>query len=218
MISKELHDKLMKKWAKVGRGCYQKWSRMHRLEFFLKYIHHFKGKQVLELGCNAGIYGYETAKVAKSYVGVDQGDYYIKQSLITQKYMENPNVEFICGKVKDFIKMDIRGEAPKYNALFASFALYHFTRKETDRITETILPKCDVVIISTRTAKRSGFKKYNPWHFEKPANVVKYLKEFKCEIFWHETKKFAIIVGVKNENKRSSKGNTKRVGRKREKQ
>ena len=214
MISKELHDKLMKKWAKVqkGAGTYQKWSRMHRLEFFLKYIDHFKGKQVLELGCNAGVYGYEIAKVANSYIGVDRGDYYIKQAKITQKYIDNSNVKFIHGKVKDFIKTDIRGEAPKYNALFASFALYHFTKKETDRITETILPKCDVVMILTRTAKRTPFKNYNPWHFEKPENVVKYLKDFKCEIHKPDSKKFALIIGVKNENKRSSKGNTKRVG------
>lgn len=213
MITKELHDKLMKKWAKVGKGLYQKWSRMHRLEFFLKYIDHFKGKHVLELGANAGLYGYEIAQVAKSYIGVDRGDYYIRQANITKKYIENPNVEFICGKVKDFIKMDIRGKAPKYNALFASFALYHFTKKETDRITETILPKCDVVIISTRTTKRTPFKNYNPWHFEKPKNVVKYLKGFKCEIHWPASKKFAIIIGVKNENKRSSKGNTERAGK-----
>jgi len=213
MIEKALHDKLMEKWAKVGRGCYQKWSRMHRLEFFLKHIHHFKGKQVLELGANAGIYGYEIAQVAKSYVGVDKGDYYHKQSLITKKYIKNPDVEFILGNIKDFIKMDLRGEAPKYNALFASFALYHFSNTETDRITETILPKCDVVIISTRTSKRKAFNKYNSWKFEKPENVVKYLKDFKCEIHWPKVKKFAVIIGVRNENKRSGKGDTEGVGR-----
>ena len=213
MISLELHEKLMKKWAKVGRGLYQKPSRRHRLEYFLKFVHHFKGKDVLECGCNAGLYGYEISQVAKSYIGVDRGDYYIDQAKITQKYMDNKNVKFICGNVKDFIKLDLAGKAPKYNAFFSSFALYHFRKKETDRITETVLPKCDVVIISTRTAKRTPFKQYNPHHFEKPKNVVKYLKDFKCEIFWHDTKKFAIIVGVKNENKGSGKGNTKSVGR-----
>jgi len=188
MISKELHNELIDKWAKVGRGVYQKISRRHRLKYFMNHVDLFKGKDVVEYGCNAGLYGYEISQVANSYTGVDKGDYYILQSEITKKYMKNPNVTFYNESVKSFIKRDLRGEAPKYNALFASFVLYHLSKKETDRIAETVLPKCDIVVIPTRTKKRTPWKNYNPYKFNKPENVKKYLEKsgFKVEIVWPE--------------------------------
>ncbi len=203
MISLELHEKLMKKWAKVQShaGVYQKIKRRHRLEFFMNFVHHFKGKNAIEIGCNAGLYGYEISQVAKSYIGIDRdiGEYYIKQAAITKNYMENSNVTFMRGNVKDFIKKDIAGEIPPYNALFASFVLYHLSEKETDRLAETVLPKCDVVIIPTRTKKRTPWKKYNPHKFNRPENVVKYLKKagFECEVHWPDNKKYATIVALR---------------------
>ena len=217
MIDKELHLKLEKMWKKVGRVIYQKRSRVvKRMPFFLKYIHHFKGKDVLELGCNAGIYGYELAQVAKSYIGVDRGDYYIDQANITKKYIKNPNVIFYNMSVNDFIKSDIMGEIPTYNALFSSFALYHFADKETDKMMESVLPKCDIVIIQTRTKKRSPWKKYNSRKFWKPKNCAKYLEEcgFKCKIIMGPEDKFAEIIGIRKEvldvdDKRESDGDGK---------
>lgn len=188
MISKELHNELIDKWAKVGRGVYQKISRRHRLKYFMNHVDKFKGKDVFEIGCNAGLYGYEISQVANSYTGVDKGDYYILQSEITKKYMKNPNVTFYNESVKSFIKRDLRGEAPKYNALFASFVLYHLSKKETDRIAETVLPKCDIVVIPTRTKKRTPWKNYNPYKFNKPKNVKTYLEAagFEVELVWPE--------------------------------
>ena len=196
----QLIKKLKPKWLKVHPAYYQKESRMHRLQFFLQFVDCFKGKGVLELGCNAGIYGYAIAKRAKSYIGVDKGDWYIKQANITRKCIENPNVKFYCSTVKNFIKMDIRKQVPVYNALFASFVLYHLTKKETDRLKEYVLPKCDVVIIQTRTKKRTPFKKYNPHKFNKPKNVEKWLTEagFTCKTKWADDKRYADTVGVKN--------------------
>ena len=94
MIDKKTHAKLEKKWAKAGRGVYQRWNRLEtRMPLFLKHVDKFKGLDVIEFGCNAGIYGYEISKRAKSYIGVDQGDYYIKQANITKKFFEMENVK-----------------------------------------------------------------------------------------------------------------------------
>jgi len=186
----------------------------------MNFVDHFKGKDCLEIGCNAGLYGYVIAEVAKSYVGTDRdlGGYYTKQSAITKKYIKNPNVKFLHGKAKDFIKLDIAGKAPKYNAMFASFVLYHLTEKETDRIAETVLPKCDIVIIQTRTQKRSPWKNYNPHEFNKPKNVVKYLEKagFKCETHWPKgIKRYAIIIGKREKNEAEKPKTTiKKVARK----
>jgi len=213
MISKELHRELEKKWGKVGKGVYQKIKRRHRLKYFMNHVDLFKGKDVVEFGCNAGLYGYEISQVAKSYIGVDRGDYYIDQANITKTYMENPNVEFMHGNVKDFIKRDIAGKAPKYNAMFASFVLYHMSKKETDRIAETMLPKCDIVVIPTRTKKRTPWKNYNPYKFNKPKNVKAYLEAagFKVEIVWPEgtavtqkKQKYAYVIGTREKHEKNT--------------
>jgi 2-polyprenyl-3-methyl-5-hydroxy-6-metoxy-1,4-benzoquinol methylase len=219
MISIEQHKELIKKWAKVqeGAGTYQKLTRRHRLEFFMNHVDKFKGMDVFEIGCNAGLYGYEISQVANSYTGIDKGDYYILQSAITKEYMKNPNVTFYNENVKSFIKRDLLGEAPKYNALFASFVLYHLSEKETDRLAETVLPKCDLVIISTRTKKRTPWKKYNPNKFNNPENVKTYLEAagFKCEIVWpkgtvvtQKKQKYAYIIATRPTEEKTNKKKT----------
>jgi SAM-dependent methyltransferase len=225
MIDKKLHKKLTKQWAKVGRGIYQRWGRMYRVKFFLKFIELFRDKNVIELGCNAGIYGYEIAKVAKSYIGIDQGDYYIKQAKITQKEIKNPNVKFITKYVRSYIRDQQKKEASKrdkIDALFACFALYHFSEKEIVLIQDYLLPKCDAVIISTRTRKRTMWKKNNQRKFYKPKKVVDYLKEsgFRCAVYPSKDKKFAIITGVKDvsdkgENNRNRASKNKAAPRRR---
>jgi len=214
MMDKETHAKLEKEWFKVGRGVYQYWSRIkRRMPYFLQFADIFEGKDVLELGCNAGMYGHALAQIAKSYIGVDKGDYYVDQAKLTQKLIENPNVLFYKGNIKDFIKQDLKGEMPTYNALFSSFALYHFSEKETDRILETVLPKCDVVVIQTRIQKRSPWKKYNPWQFNKPKQVKKYLSlaGFECEIHYPENKIMAEIIGRRKDvDKGNDKGDTEK--------
>lgn len=202
MIDKKTHDTLVAEWKKVGRGIYQKWSRIHRLQFFLKFIHHFKNKKVLEIGCNAGLYGYEISKIAESYVGIDKGDYYISQANVTKKIMKMKNATFFNCNVKNFIKADQQGKMPEYNALFASFVLYHLTGKEINRLAAHVLPKCDVVIIQTRLKKRTPWRKYNPLKLNKLENVEKYLKDagFECKSSMGKDGKYGITIATRSDN------------------
>lgn len=197
----QLIKKLTPKWIKIHK-VYQKESRMHRLNFFLQFVEHFKEKDVLELGCNAGVYGYVISKRAKSYVGVDRGEDYISQAKITRKQMDNPNVNFYNYSVKQFIKLANSGGMPTFNALFASFVLYHLSKKETDRLMKYVLPKCDVVIIQTRTKKRTPFRNYNPHKFNKPKNVEKWLTEagFTCKTKWADDKRYADTVALRKKD------------------
>lgn len=199
MMDEKLHRKLIKKWKKVGPGIYQSPKRINeRMPFFLQFIGLFEGRDVLELGCNAGMYGYEIAKVATSYIGVDAGKYYIAQARQTGKHIEKQNATFIHSTVKDYVKNNINTTvAHSVNALFSSYALYHFSNKEIDELFYHVLPKCDIVMIQTRTQKRSKWKPYNKYKFWKPRNVSKWLQAagFDCEIFWPTGKKFAEIIG-----------------------
>jgi len=204
MIGEAVYNRIYKQWIKV-REPYQKWNRITtRMPLFLKYIDHLKGKSVVEIGCNAGIYGYEIAKVAKAYVGVDQGAGYIKQAEITKRHIDNPNVAFFARRVKGFIRDQQKAEernvpAAHFNAWFSTFTLYHLADKETDLIKNWLLPKCDVVIIMTRTSKRSPWRKYNSMQLHKISNVEKFLTSagFTCKSEMHESKKFGITLAIK---------------------
>ncbi len=202
MIEKTLYKQLEKQWEKEGE-IYQTWSRIEkRMPTFLKHIEHLTGKDVLELGCNAGIYGYEIAKVARSYFGVDATEHYIRQARITKLFIENPNVDFWHGRVMDFVgAMRSTKLRVPFNALFASFLMYHLSNKEIRSLSEYVIPQCDVVVLPVRTKKRKIWRIHNFYFFYKPENIVKYLEAqgFRCEINWgDEAKKFAVIIGVRN--------------------
>jgi hypothetical protein len=198
MIDQAIHMELEEKWLPLGK-VYQKWSRIERrLPVFLSHINYFEGRDVLELGCNAGVYGFEISKVAKSYFGVDATDHFIRQANITKRYIKNPEVEFWLGRVKDFIEAEKSGDLQvPYNALFASFLLYHLSNKEIALISKYVLPKCDVVILPVRTKKRKPWRLHNLHFFYKPENVKKYLAKngFKCQINWTENNRSAVVIG-----------------------
>lgn len=210
MISKKQHTELEKLWLKKG-AVYQRWNRLQtRMPLFLKHVGCLAGKSVLEFGCNAGIYGYEIAKIAEHYIGIDQGDYYIAQAKETRKFFDMQNARFINKRAKQFLRdqqKDFESGRPAYkiNAIFATFVLYHLSDKETDIIEEWLLPRCDVAFIMTRTSKRSPWKSYNKNHFEKPANCSRWLQNagFETMVEWNPDKKFAAIVGQRPEKEKA---------------
>jgi hypothetical protein len=211
MISKSEHLELEKLW-KRHHAVYQRTGRRHRLKFFMEFVDNFKGKDVLELGCNAGLYGYEIAQVAKSYIGIDQGTCYIKQAQITKTKIANPNVTFVTRSVKGYIDDAKKtGKKPPINALFASFVLYHLSEKEIVLLEKEILPLCDVIVISTRIKKRTMWKKNNQRKLFKPENVEKYFEKagFKCKTKMGPDKKFVITVAKRKrdaDDNRDSEG------------
>lgn len=199
----KLHDKLIVQWKKLGSVYQTKERVQRRMPSFIKRVPIFKGLDVVEFGCNAGMHGYEIAQHANSYVGVDLGKYYVNQANVTKKYIENPNVEFVCSKANNFLKAIERGERGPYTGLFASYALYHLSKRETDRIAQLVLPTCNVVFIRTRTRKRTPFQNYNPRKFWKPGNVAKYLEESGMKIqgiYWEDEKRYADIIAVRESN------------------
>lgn len=199
MISKELYKEISSQWE--GR-IYQKYTRIStRHPLFVKEIDVFKGKHVLEVGANAGLAAREIAKVAKQYTGVERATAYRQQSLVTQKYIENKNVEFLNCSIKSYIKRLQDGRIKdKPNACYLSYVLYHFEDKEVKMFKKHILPLLDVIVVQSRYAKRNtkGRRKHNSHGFWHPDNVKKYLESagFTTRLVWHKEKKFHIIIGT----------------------
>ena len=190
MISKSEYAKISKNWT--GR-IYQRMETEHvKLAHLEKYMKYFKDKDVVEPGCNAGLFGYHIAQHAKSYVGVEPKDAYYEQAAQTVKYMGD-NSTVIHKSLEYFGK---ECDNP-YNATFMCYVMYHFRKDDMQVLTDIILPKCDVVVAFNRNTKRRKDK--NKYNFERMANVVGFLENqgFTCKSEMEKLKRFHIVVGKK---------------------
>jgi len=202
MLTKEEYKKLSADWAKHS-VVYQKYERYTtRFPTLKKHLDVLAGKDVLEVGANAGLAAYEIVKTARSYVGVERATGYWQQSLETQKQMENKSVQFLNMSVKSFVKRHKAGVLTMpVNACYLSYVLYHFEDKEVEMFKDYVLPMLDVIVVQSRFAKRNikGRTKHNRYGFWHPDNVEKYLKSagFKTTLEWGPDKKFHFIIGTK---------------------
>lgn len=202
LLTKEGYDTMAKKWEKHS-VVYQKWNRYSlRFPTFLKHIDVFRNKNVLEVGCNAGLAAYHIAQVADSYTGVEEQKGYYLQACETKHSIENPRANFLNMSVKTYMKRVERGVIPReINAVYLSYVFYHFDNKEVKMFAETILPQLDVIVIQSRHAKRNkkGRTAHNSYSFWHPDNVKKFLEKngFSTTLEWGPDKKFHFIVGRK---------------------
>jgi len=196
MISLEKWAELQTDWETIG-AVYQIPRRSYdRLKHFCEVcLPYLKGKKVVEIGCNAGIFGYEIAQVAESYMGVEPATLvrdpskkgppktdYFKQAEITAKHIAQDfqkTAIFLNKTITDYTKEhEFAG-----NAFVACFALYHFMDHELKALDEHVFPKCDTVIIQNRCQDRPT--PHNSFKFWKTKNVVKYFtnRGYKCQVF-----------------------------------
>jgi GT2 family glycosyltransferase/SAM-dependent methyltransferase len=59
----------------------------------------FRGKRVLDLGCNVGFFSLNIARYAKEVVGIDHDQIAINKARELAKKYKIQNVDFICGKI-----------------------------------------------------------------------------------------------------------------------
>ena len=191
MIPIETHKKLMglwpgRKYAEPGRLK----KRLHHLELLLPLL---SGKDVFELASNAGITAAEITKHSRSYVGVEPDEDYYSQSLITKgACYPGRTAQFKNGYLFDHSKEE-------YNAFVICVALYLLNGKEKDELEKEVFPKCDIVIIQERTARRPVTKKYNRFSFHKPKAIRNFLVEngFNADIYYSTKEKYFEIIGIK---------------------
>jgi len=211
LLTKDQYRELSGSWAKHGT-VYQKFDRYQvRFPMLLKYMNVFKGKNVLEVGCNAGLAAYHIAQVANCYTGVEEEKGYWQQALETKKHIPELEHEptFLNMSIKKFMKRIKNGELKdETNAAYLSYVLYHFSNKEVRMFENVILPKLDVIIVQSRFAERNkkGRKKHNDYAFWHPMNVEKYLNtnKFCTMVEWGPDRKFHFIIGVKEKILRKS--------------
>jgi hypothetical protein len=179
MIDEAILADMEKQWGKHGFVYQGRKRSLLKLQHFEKYsCPLLKGKDVLELACNAGVFGYLISQYANSYTGVEPGQLihkkkdnidYFAQTAVTAKYIENKNISFINDTVGGFFRND-RGTV--YNALVVCFALYRFSDKEIGMIRDMAFPRCDVVCIQNRNTKHKKRNSYNLYETENIGNLL----------------------------------------------
>jgi len=182
MITGEKWLEFISKWKAVGPVYQVPRRSKERLEHFCKHcIPFLKDKRVLEIGANAGIFGYCISQEAESYVGVEPANKvrdpskkkppktdFFKQLEITHKEMKNAKI--FNETITEYCK-----HPEDTNAFVACFALYHFMDHELKALDEKVFPNCDTVIIQNRNQKRPT--PHNSYEFWRTKKVTKYFKK-----------------------------------------
>lgn len=195
MISKELHNKLINKWSKIGK-IYQGRNKrvVTRLRWFDKHLTLLDGLNVLEVGCNAGLFAIGICKHCSWYVGLEPKENYYKQALITKEYINHSlglapfhaDVAFFFNRgLKDYFDKDKNWLMPNKklmapNALILSRVLYYLTNEDIEAL-KVILKTCKYALVFCGSAKDRGNNKYG---FHKAENVGKFFEDngFKFEV------------------------------------
>jgi len=159
-----VHTELRKRWE--GSLYYPSIDSL-RIEAVTKYMCVFRDKDVVDIGCNAGLLTYVLAQYARSYCGVETNEDYYKQALVTQKYITAQGI-FVHSPLTRFIKHASGKYHYEYNAMFAANVLYHLSEKTLCMMQEVMLPKCDVVLCTSREDK---LERVGPRLFEHHNNL-----------------------------------------------
>ena len=189
MIPKSLHKKIISQWK--GKQYQNRNKRVRqRLSWFHDNAKVLKGKNVLELGCNAAILAYDVMEHAKWYFGVEKKEVYYKQALVTLKVAELKNTHVVNGTIREFNQYIVND----FNALILSRVLYHFSEEEVLLIEEKFLPNVDVVMVVSGAEEKKGIR-HNDRKFWIQQNMVDFFREnhFRLKINFKNKKFYAGI-------------------------
>jgi len=181
IIPEYLYNKIREKWETSDKIIYHNYSTIQsRYNLVKEYLPLLQNKNILEIGANSGIMQWSIMKYANSLIEIEKSPLYYKQCDITTKSLfslHSNNVKIYNNSLQGFISSNINNT---FNALYASFVLYHLSKEEVEILKNKILPKCEIVIIPNRLKER---KLDNGYHLNRVGNIEKLLKEanFKVE-------------------------------------
>ena len=152
---------------------------MIKVNHLSQYYPLFKGKVVVDIGCNAGVITERIAKHAKKVYGIEKSKEILDESDTIDWIVKerSKNTEYINSTTGDFLK-----KGYGFNAAYSSNALYYLTNDEIRLIEKKLFPKCDLIMFVSYEIKPD--LKNNDYNLGKWYNIVRLLKEngFETEI------------------------------------
>lgn len=198
LIPKIIYNKISKKWDKKIKVYQTHGTVKERLEFASKHLSILEGCKVLDIGCNAGMFIWSIMQHAKSLVALEKQEKYYTQAQITIKCLQslwgnNKTVAVYNTTFKNYAlnqKLD-------FDALVASFVLYHLNNEEILLLKEKVLPLCKKIVIPTRAKERRS--QINSLALNREENVKKLFSEagFTTKTHWHKIRGYFVLIGEK---------------------
>lgn len=145
-------SKLHEIWASIKGGYpsnYQTLS-IHKGRVMFRALAHAQDLDVLEAGCNSGLYSIILSNYAKSVTGVDFDKINIDRALLSFDYAKKNN---LCRENIEFFHSDLISALPKSqhaNCLVASLFLYYLHDNELLVLRDFIREKIQTIIIQCR--------------------------------------------------------------------
>ena len=193
MITEELWRKISNEWDKSEK-YYQKWHKEYkRFLHFNSVAPIFKDRNVLEIGTNAGIQSLEICEHCNSFVGIEKNPIFFEQLRKTMAHTNKPKILLNMG-LEEFSETE---DSVKYDSLFMSFVMYHFSDKEVDILRSKILPKISTIVVYNRAGDRKVRKnKYDFFKLEPALDLFK-SEGFETQHEWQSQKIWYCIKGTK---------------------
>ena len=170
-----LYNTLARRWQ---GEVFQTWPRKE-VKYQIACIEVFAGKDVVDVGSNAGLLTWELARFARSFIGVERDPVAYAQSLITQQYIPIPG-RFLNWRMRKFA---LKCRRFNFNAVFASRVLYHLNDYEVALLKRRVLSRCSVVVFVANEGKGEE-KMENSSRLHRSENLRRFLEgcDFEVEL------------------------------------
>lgn len=124
-------------------------------------LHLLKEGNVLDIGCNSGLYSLLAAPYVKSMIGCDVKKGYIDRAEVAKKYFEQniysvSNVRFVNANFTELLTSDI-------DCVIASKVLYHLGDKNIEILKEFLSSGSKRILIQPRPQRHIKFKSHPEW-------------------------------------------------------
>jgi len=126
----------------------------------IRQLPRFRGRRLLDIGCNSGLYSCLAARGAKSVVGCDVEPVLIGRAKSAAEYfaptLAGAEIEFRLGSFTEVL------DRP-FDAVLASLVLYHIGDEALQRLADYLKVHKPLVVLQVRPARAQAFASQPQW-------------------------------------------------------
>lgn len=120
----------------------------------------FRGRRMLDIGCNSGLYSCLASSYAHSVVGCDVEPILVRRAERSKAYFQSlgycNNVLFKTGSFTDILQSEFDG-------VLASLVLYHVGDEDLSILAEYLKRHRPLVVLQIRPRRLEAFEKHPEW-------------------------------------------------------
>lgn len=143
-------------WGADAEGVYQ--FDNPRARTVIENLGLLRGRRILDIGCNSGIYSLLAAKNAEHVCGVDVGENFIRMAQAAKGWFQShlhdvSHVQFVQSPLES-----LKPEEHSFDTVIATNVLYHLTDYEIG-IVEKLLASCRHAFFQMRPRRQMAYER-----------------------------------------------------------